>query len=105
VGCQMKVTLNNPNHVPYHRPSMEDNYPGIKKYVTDYMADKKEIVYLGDIMTHLSQFYSFRFRNAHSIRFDGDLSVRYCIYNILRGIGWHRVGTKKQVDSPGFRKV
>ena len=101
----MRVPLNNPDHVPHKRSTMNDKYPNIREHITRYMKDKTGTVYLGDIMGYLSQYYGFKFNSARSIRFDGDMSVRQCIHHVLREIGWQRLGTKKQVNSPGFVKV
>lgn len=101
----MSIQSTNPNYVVKKRVSMDERYPNIREHITRYMKDKTGIVYLGDIMHYLSQYYGFKFIRVKSVRFEGDFNVRQCIFRTLKTIGWERVGTKRMVDSPGFVKV
>ena len=101
----MGIRSTNPTYIPYKKVTMDDKYPNISEHIIRYMKDKTGVIYLGDIMAFLSQYYGFKFTSAKSVRFDGDINVRQCIHRTLATIGWKRVGTKKQVDSPGFVKV
>ena len=85
---------------------MEIKYPGIRHNLTEYMRRREgETVYLIEILKHLMPVYGFEPIYQKTWRFNNDHSFRKCIFIILDQLGWKRIGSHRQVQDPGFRKV